>query len=59
MGGLFSKPKLPPVKPPSRMPVENDEETRQARLREQQRIQSQSGRSATDLASNETDLLGK
>jgi hypothetical protein len=59
MGGLFGSPKMPKVKPSPRMPVQEDEASRQARIRRSNDIRSQEGRQSTDLSGQSGDLLGE
>ena len=49
-GGLLSKPKLPPQKPPVRMPVEGDAASKDAARRRRQEMLAREGREATDLS---------
>lgn len=49
MGGMFGKSKIPPVTPPARMPVENDEAMRQAKIAKEEELRSMRGRASTDL----------
>lgn len=52
MGGLFSKPKTPEVKPPAPMPtpIDVDELNKQRKRREAAATLSQSGRASTILS---------
>jgi hypothetical protein len=52
MGGLFSKPKMPPVQEPARMPVENDQSSREAAARERNALIARRGRASTNLTND-------
>lgn len=49
MGGLFSKPKMPPVTPPARMPVQGDQATEASKRRKREELRKMQGRESTEL----------
>lgn len=49
MGGLFSKPKMPPPQEPTRMPVEGDQDAKAAERRRRNEALAVRGRESTDL----------
>lgn len=56
MGGLFSKPKVPKAEPPVRMPIEDDQQAKEAGRRQRDELIAARGRQSTDLAGD--DKLG-
>lgn len=59
MGGLFSKPKMPEIQPPTRMPVQDDAASKEAKRRRQAELQGTRGRASTDLTGADNNLLGR
>jgi hypothetical protein len=58
MGGIFSKPKPPAIKPPAPMPVQDDAAIQEAKKKKQAAAQKSSGRQSTILTDFSSDKLG-
>lgn len=58
MGSLFSKPKVPDIKPPAPMPTVNDEAVQRAKRNAIAAAQQRGGRASTILTDDKSDKLG-